>query len=148
MVCSIDKLWKIPLGNGGIYRLSFDNNKIAFYRVFSGKYIEEKLKPEKYDKVIMSMDVPTAMDPLMPEELYSKINEIIEYFSDEYNKKILSKGVEKSEMEIKNEKIVLKEKNGISNISIGNENFILLGKLDIETLNCLKNMYHDNLKII
>ncbi len=51
----------------------------------------------------MSMDIPTVMDPSMPEELYNKINGMIDYFSEEYDKKISSGKIEMEEIKIDND---------------------------------------------
>ncbi len=82
---SIDNAWKVPLSRGGIYKIVVNEDNIEVYRIFSGKYIAEKLHLRKDMNYIDSLIVPGATDPVEPEELYSDIKNMVKTISDRYN---------------------------------------------------------------
>lgn len=82
---SIDNAWKVPLSRGGIYKIVVNEDNIEIYKIFSGKYIEEKLHLKKDMNYIDSLLVPGATDPVEPEELYSTLKRMVKIISDNYN---------------------------------------------------------------
>jgi hypothetical protein len=82
---SIDNAWKVPLSRGGIYKIIVNEDNIEIYRIFSGKYIEEKLHLKKDMNYIDSLLVPGATDPVEPEEVYSALKRMVKIISDNYN---------------------------------------------------------------
>ena len=81
---TIDNAWLIPLSRGGVYKIVFCNDQIKMTRIFSGKYIEEKLRFKKDMEYVDSLNVPTATDPLESEEIYGSIKRMINYITEEY----------------------------------------------------------------
>ena len=44
---SIDNAWEVPLSRGGIYKIVVNDDNIEVYRIFSGRYIQEKTTTQK-----------------------------------------------------------------------------------------------------
>ncbi len=76
----IENAWLLPLSENGIYDIKF-NNDICFCRIYSGKYLSEKLNLRKEDTFIESLNNPSAIMPTEPYDNYTKlldnINKII-----------------------------------------------------------------------
>ncbi|WP_337860135.1 hypothetical protein [Ferroplasma sp.] len=87
----IDNAWKIPLSTGGIYRIVINEDSLELYRIFSGKYIQNKLQLRKDIDYIDSLIVPGATDPVEPADLYSKIKHTVEIITDNYEKDLAEK---------------------------------------------------------
>ncbi len=107
----IDNAWLVPLSRGGIYKIVFCDNEIKIIRIFSGEYVQEKIKFKNDLKYIDSINVPGATDPIEPEELYNNIKDTINYITDEYYKE------EKIKSESSNDIKIIKY-NDIENIEL------------------------------
>jgi hypothetical protein len=81
---SIDNAWKVPLSTGGIFKIVVDEDRLEIYRIFSGRYIQDKLPLKKDMDYIDSLIVPGATDAVEPEQLYSKIKHMVESITDRY----------------------------------------------------------------
>ncbi len=81
---SIDNAWEVPLSRGGIYKIVVNDDNIEVYRIFSGRYIQEKLQLKKDMDYIDSLIVPGATDYIEPEQLYSDIKHMIEVIAERY----------------------------------------------------------------
>jgi len=82
---SIDNAWKVPLSRGGIFKIIINEDSLEIYRIFSGKYIEEKLHLRKDMDYIDSLIVPGATDPVEPEDLYNDMKNMIKTIFQHYN---------------------------------------------------------------
>jgi len=82
---SIDNAWKVPLSRGGIFKIIINKDSLEIYRIFSGKYIEEKLHLRKDMDYIDSLIVPGATDPVEPEDLYNDLKNMIKTIFQHYN---------------------------------------------------------------
>ena len=81
---SIDNAWEVPLSRGGIYKIVVNDDNLEVYRIFSGRYIQEKLQLKKDMDYIDSLIVPGATDYIEPEQLYSDIKHMIEVITERY----------------------------------------------------------------
>ncbi|WMT52263.1 MAG: hypothetical protein RE471_05120 [Ferroplasma sp.] len=113
----IENAWKVPLTNGGIFRIVVNDSSIEFYRIFSGKYIAEELKLKKDMEYIDSLIVPGATDPVEPEDLFNRIKNMVQKITSEYYEKNQAKTdeISKNKTAQQYEKINLTD---IKNISL------------------------------
>lgn len=125
---TIDNAWLIPLSRGGVYKIVFCDDRIKIIRIFSGKYIQEKLGLRRDMKYVDSLNVPSATDPLEPEKIYDNIKSMINYITEEYYKdenkdKIDTKTIKYDD--IVNIELTKGGKNQLPELTINNEKFIL-----------------------
>ncbi len=128
---SIDNAWLIPLSKGGIYKIIFCSYELKIIRIFSGKYIDGELKLRKGIKYMDSLTIPTATDPLEPEELYNNIKNMVNYITDEYNKEEENKSKDSNDIkiikynDIKNIKLKKGDSEELPELIINDDKFIL-----------------------